>query len=107
MTLFLQRYNFTVMYSKGSLHLADTLSRAPCQDLAAAPMVPDTFQVFIFQVFFFRLHLAHPDPVSPALTASTHEQLHRATASRQDIKQLTQYIVYSWRQSKQQILLEL
>ena len=32
MMLFLQRYNFTVVYRKGSsLHLADTLSRAPCQ----------------------------------------------------------------------------
>ena len=82
MMLFLQRYNFTVMYRKGSLHLADTLSRAPCQDLAAAPMVPDTFQVF-------HLHLAHLDPVSPALMESTHEQLHRATASCQDMKQLT------------------
>lgn len=66
MMLFLQRYNFTVMYRKGSLHLADTLSRAPCQDVAAAPMVPDTFQVF-------RLHLAHHDPVSQALMESTHE----------------------------------
>ena len=48
MTLFLQRYNFTVVYRKGSsLHLANTLSRAPCQDRATAPSVPDTFQSFV------------------------------------------------------------
>ena len=75
MMLFLQRYNFTVVYRKGSsLHLADTLSRAPCQDRATAPSVPDTFQVF-------RLHLSHLDPSSPALTDSTRKQLRRATAS--------------------------
>ena len=45
-----------LMYRKGSsLHLANTLSRAPCQDSAAAPTVPDTFQVF-------RLHLCSPKP---------------------------------------------
>ena len=38
MMLFLQRYNFTVVYRKGSsLHLADTLSRAPCRDEATTP----------------------------------------------------------------------
>lgn len=47
MMLFLQHYNFTVVYRKGSsLHLADTLSRAPCQDNAATPSIPATFQVF-------------------------------------------------------------
>ena len=99
--LFLQRYSFTVVYRKGSsLHLADTLSRAPCQDRPAGPTVPDTFQVF-------RLHLAHLDPSSPALTDSTREQLRRATASCQDTKQLKQYILYGWPQTKQQIPLEL
>ena len=70
---------FTVVYRKGSsLHLADTLSRAPCQDRAAAPSEPDTFQVF-------SLYLAHLDPRSSALTDSTREQLSRATVSRQDM----------------------
>ena len=47
MMLFLQQYNFTVVYRKGSLlHLADTLSRAPCRDEATTPSIPDTFQVF-------------------------------------------------------------
>ena len=34
---------------------SEYLSRAPCQDSAAAPTVPDTFQVF-------RLHLCSPKP---------------------------------------------
>lgn len=40
MMLFLQRYNFTVAYRKGSsLHLADTLSRAPCRGEATTPSI--------------------------------------------------------------------
>ena len=74
MMLFLQRYNFTVVYRKGSsLHLADTLSREPCRDEATTPSMPATFQVF-------RVHLAHLDPTSPALTDDTREQLRQATA---------------------------
>ena len=47
MMLFLQRYNFSVSSRKGSsLHLADTLSRAPRRDEANTPAMPDTFQVF-------------------------------------------------------------
>lgn len=72
MMLFLQRYNFTVAYRKGSsLHLGDTLSRAPCQDEAVTPSIPDTFHVF-------RVHLARLDPTSPALTDTTREQLRNA-----------------------------
>jgi len=56
MMLFLQRYNFAVSYRKGSsLHLADTLSRAPCRDETNTPSMPDTFQVF-------RMHVAQLDP---------------------------------------------
>lgn len=70
MMLFLQRYNFTVAYRKGSsLHLADTLSRAPCRDEATTPSIPDTFQVFC-------MHLTQLDPTSPSLTDDTREQLH-------------------------------
>lgn len=70
MMLFLQRYNFTVAYRKGSsLHLADTLSRAPCRDEATTPSIPDTFQVFC-------MHLTQLDPTSPSLTDDTCEQLH-------------------------------
>ena len=69
MMLFLQRYNFTVANRKGSsLHLADTLSRAPSRDEAAMPSIPDTFQVF-------RMHLTQLDPTSPSLTDDTCEQL--------------------------------
>lgn len=65
--LFLQRYNFTVVYRRGSsLHLADTLSIAPCQDEAATPSIPETFHVF-------HTHLAQLDPTSPALTDTTRE----------------------------------
>ena len=88
---------FTVVYRKGSsLHLADTLPKAPCQDRAAAPSVPDTFQVF-------RLHLAHLDPRSLALTDSTRKQLNRATVSYQDMQQLKQYILHIWPPTWQQI----
>ena len=53
MMLFLQQYNFTIVYRKGSsLHLADTLSRAPYHDKATTPSLPTTFQVF-------RVHLRH------------------------------------------------
>ena len=88
MMLFLQRYNFTVVYRKGSsLHLADTLSRAPCQDDAATPSIPETFQVF-------RVHLSHLDATSPALTDAAREQLGKATASCQDMQLLEQYILH-------------
>jgi len=73
MMLFLQRYNFTVVYRKGSsLHLADTLSRAPCQDNPATPSIPETFQVF-------QVHLSHLDPSSPALTDITRIKTQDAT----------------------------
>ena len=69
MMLFLQRYNFTVAYRKGSsLCLADTLSRASCRDEATTPSIPDTFQVF-------RMHLTQLDPTSPSLTDDTCERL--------------------------------
>ena len=88
--LFLQRYNFTVVYRKGSsLHLADTLSRAPCQDDAATPSIPENFQVF-------RLHFSRLDPTSPSLTDATREQLRRATASCQDMQLLEQYILQTF-----------
>ena len=44
MLLFLQRYNFAIVYRKGSLlNLADNLSRTPCQDEAVNPSMSDTF----------------------------------------------------------------
>ena len=68
MMLFLQRYNFTVVYRKGSsLHLADTLSRAPCQDNPTTPSIPETFQVF-------QVHLSHLDPSSRHTSALSHRQ---------------------------------
>ena len=94
MMLFLQRYNFTVVYRKGSsLHLADTLSRAPCRDQATTPSMPDTFQVF-------RAHLAQLDPTSPSLTDDTRERLRRATASCQEMQSLTHYIINGWPPTK-------
>ena len=89
--LFLQRYNFAVSYRKGSsLHLADTLSRAPCRDEANTPSMPDTFQVF-------RTHVAQLDPTSPD---ETRERLRRATASCQDMQSLAHYIIHRWPPTK-------
>ena len=79
MLLFLQCYNFTVVYEKGSLlHLADTISRAPCQDEAVNPSMSNTFRVF-------HVHLTRLDPTSPALTNTTREQLRNATSSCLDM----------------------
>jgi len=90
MMLFLQRYNFAVSYRKGSsLHLADTLSRAPCRDETNTPSMPDTFQVF-------RMHVAQLDPTWPSLTDETRELLCRATASCQDMQSLAHYIIHGW-----------
>ena len=97
MMLCLQRYNFTVVYRKGSsLHLADTLSRAPYQDQATSPSVPDTFQVF-------QVHLAHLDPTSPALTDTTRKQLRRATTSCQDMQLLEHHIIHGWPPTKEHL----
>ena len=97
MMLFLQSYNFTLVHRKGSsLHLADTLSRAPCQDAAATPSIPETFRVF-------RVHLSRLDPTSPALTDATREELRRATASCQDMQLLEQYILHGWPPTKQHL----
>ena len=74
---------------KGSLlHLADTLSRAPCQNKATTPSLPETFHVF-------RLHLAHLDPTVPLLD-TTRELLHKATASRPDMQLLEHHILHGW-----------
>ena len=101
MMLFLQRYNFTMVYRKGSsLHLTDTLPRAPCQDDAATPSILKTFQVF-------RVHLSRLDRASPSLTGATREQLRRATASCQDIQLLEQYILHDWPPTKQHLTLQL
>ena len=98
MMLFLQRYNFAVSYRKGSsLHLADTLSRAPCRDEANTPSMPDTFQVF-------RTHVAQLDPTSPSLTDETCERLRRATASCQDMQSLAHYIIDGWPPTKDHLL---
>jgi len=95
--LFLQRYNFTVVYRKGSLlHLADTLSRAPCRDEATTPSLPATFQVF-------RVHLAHLDPTSPTLTDSTRKQLGQATAACQDMQSLAHYVIHGWPPTKEHL----
>ena len=73
MLLFLQCYNFTFVYKKGSLlHLADTVSRAPCQDEAVNPSMSDTFRVF-------HVHLARLDPPqrpSPIPLASNYAMPH-------------------------------
>ena len=69
MMLFLQRYNFRVACRKGSsLHLADTLSRAPCREEATTPSMPGTFQVF-------HMHLTQLDPTLPSLTDDTRQWL--------------------------------
>ena len=90
MMLFLQRYNLTVAYRKGSsLCLADTLSRASCQDEATTSSIPDTFQVF-------RMHLTQLDPTSPSLTDDTCKRLRWATALCQEIRSLAHYIFHDW-----------
>ena len=90
MMLFLQRYKFTVAYMKGSsLHLADTLSRAPCRDEVTTPSMPDTFHVFL-------THLTQLDPTSPSLTDETRKRLRKATASFQEMQSLTHYIIHGW-----------
>ena len=94
MMLFLQRYNFTVTYRKGSsLYLADTLSRAPYRGEATTPSIPDTFQVF-------RTHLTQLDPTSPSLTDDTRERLRRATASCREMQSLAHYIIHGWPPTK-------
>ena len=90
MMLFLQQYNFTVAYRKGSsLRLADTLSRVSCRDEATTPSIPDTFQVF-------RMHLTQLDPTSPSLTDDTCKRLRWATALCQEIRSLAHYIFHDW-----------
>lgn len=95
--LFLQHYNFTVVYRRGSsLHLVDTLSIAPCQDEAATPSIPETFHVF-------HTHLAQLDPTSPALTDTTREQLRKATTSCPDMQLLENYILHGWPLTKEHL----
>ena len=73
--LLLQRYDFTVVYRKGSLlHLADTVSRALCQDEVVNPFMSDTFHMF-------HVHLVRLDPTSAALIDITREQPRNATSS--------------------------
>ena len=97
MMLFLQRYNFTVVYRKSSsLHLADTLSRVPCRDKTTTPSISKTFQVI-------RVHLAYLDPTSPTLTDATREQLPKATASCQDMQLLEHYIRHGWPATKEHL----
>ena len=94
MMLFLQRYNFTVVYRKGSsLHLADTLSRAPCQDTPTTSPNLDTFQVF-------RTHIAQLDPTSTAITDVTRAQLRTATESCPDMQLLQHHIIHGWPPTK-------
>ena len=84
MFLFLQRYNFTIMYRKGSLlNLADNLSRNPCQDEAV-----------------FHFHLARLDPNPLALANTTREQLRNATSSCPDIHLLQHYSLNGWPSAK-------
>ena len=97
MMLFLQHNNFTVAYRKGSLlHLADALSRAPCQDEATTPSMPDTFHVF-------RVHLAHLDPTSPSLTVKTREQLRKAKTSCPNMQLKQHYILHGWPPTKEHL----
>ena len=64
MLLFLQRYNFTIVYRKGSLlNLADDLSRT---HVKTKPSMSDTFPMF-------HVHLARLDPNPLALTNTTLE----------------------------------
>ena len=90
--LFLQHYNFSVTYRKGSsLHLADALSRAPPKDKPATPSVPDTF------------HVAHLGPTSPTLTNTTCEQLCKATTPCTALQLLQYYISHSWPPTKEHL----
>ena len=97
MMLFLQRYNFTVTYRKGSsLFLADTLSRAPCHENPFTSKELETFQVF-------RAHLSELDPVSTALRDTTREQLQKATSACPDMQLLTHHIIHGWPATKQHL----
>ena len=94
MLLFLQRYNFTIIYRKGSLlNLADNLSRTPCQDEAVNPSMSDTF-------LMFHVHLAHLDPTPLALTNTTLEQLRNAASSCPDMHLLQHYPLNGWPSAK-------
>ena len=100
MMLFLQRYNFTVTYRKGSsLFLADTLSRAPCHENPSTSKELETFQVF-------RAHLIELDPVSTALRDTTREQLQKATSACPDMQLLTHHIIHGWPATKQHLPIE-
>ena len=80
MLLFLQRYNFTVVYRKGSLlNLADNLSRTPCPS---------------------EQHLARLDSNPLALTNATREQLRNATSSCPDMHLLQHYPLNGWPSAK-------
>ena len=97
MMLFLQCYNFTVTYRKGSsLFLADILSRAPCHENPSTSKELETFQVF-------RAHLSELDPVSTALRDTTREQLQKATAACPDMQLLTHHIIHGWPVTKQHL----
>ena len=99
MMLFLQHYNFTVVYRKGSsLHLADTLSRAPCQNEATTLSIPKTFHVFC-------THLAQLDPTSPALTDTdtAREQLRNAATLYPDMQLLEHCILHGWPPTKEHL----
>ena len=94
MLLFLQRYNFTIVYRKGSLlNLADNLSRTACQDEAVNPSMSDTFLVF-------HVHLARLDPTPLALTNTTLEQLRNAASSCPDMHLLQHYPLNGWPSAK-------
>ena len=86
-----------MIYRKGSsLHLADTLSRAPCQEDEATLSIPENFQAF-------RAHLSHLNPTLPSLSDATRGQLRRATESCQDMQLLKQYILRGWPPTKQHL----
>ena len=97
MKVFLQRYNFKVVYKQGSsLHLADTLCRATFQEHNQHTHEIDTFQVF-------RLHVAQQDSTSPSLTDTTRDQLRQATASCPDMQLLEHLIINGWPQTKEHL----
>ena len=80
MLIVLQRYNFTVVYRKGSLlNLADNLSRTPCPS---------------------EQHLARLDSNPLALTNATREQLRNATSSCPDMHLLQHYPLNGWPSAK-------